>query len=244
MCLSSLTNRWNRKKWTIEHWLFKDGSLKADSVVFLHRLPRSFSRTSFQIWSHLRVSNPTHHPHHRLLEYELINLILCWVWGLTEVPRVRWWGGPGARPVCSVMFTEQSAVSMQQSKQQRLSTGVRFGLFKAKSAKWQMTALSVADTPLIMTIWVLIWKAKVRCVMKIFSPKTHRADSYYKHTAVRTVRHFHWEQLIPLIQVNFFTRNKILVKMIVMLTWMYTFAKILDCRTEESGAYWDMVLLL
>lgn len=153
-------------------------------------------------------SNPNSYsilqPNHRLLEYEHKNVILCWVWGLTEVLRVRWWGGPSARPVCSVMFTQQLTVSMQQGKQQRLSAGVRFGLFKAKSAKWQMTALSVADTPLIMTIWVLIWKAKVRFVIEIFSPKTHRADSYYKHTAVKTVRHFHWEQPISLIQVKFY----------------------------------------
>lgn len=199
MCLGASTKRRNRKKLTVEHRVAGDGYLKVDSVVFLHQLPQSFSRTSVPIWTHLLFSNPNHHLHHRLLEYELINLILCWVWGLTEVLRLRWWGGPGARPVCSVMFTEQSPVSMQQGKQQRLSAGVRFGLFKAKSAKWQMTALSVADTPLIMTIWVLIWKAKVRCAMEIFSPKTHRADSYYKHTAVRTVRRFHWEQPISLI---------------------------------------------
>lgn len=169
--LRASTNRQNRKNWTVEHWVAEDRSLKADSVVFLRQLPQSFSRMSVPIKSYLLSSDPNHHPHHRLLEYELINLILCWVWGLTEVLRVRMWGGPWARPVRSVMFTEQSAVSMQQGKQQRLSAGVRFGLFKAKSPKWQMTALSVADTPLIMTIWMLIWKVKVRCVMEIFSPK-------------------------------------------------------------------------
>lgn len=211
MCLRASSNRQNRKNWTVEHWVAEDSSLKADSVVFLHQLPQSFSRTSLPIWAHLLFSSPNHHPHHRLLEYELINLILCWVWGLTEVLRVRWWGGSGARPVCSVMFTEQSAVSMQQGKQQRLSTGVRFSLFKAKSAKWQMTALSVADTPLIMTIWVLIWKAKVRCVMEIFSPK---------HTELTVITNILlwglWDTFTessPFLWFRWnFTRNKILYK--------------------------------
>lgn len=204
MCLRASTNRRNRTKCPVEHWVAEDSSLKAESVVFLHQLPQTFSRTSLTIWIHLLFSSLNHRPHHRLLEYELINLILCWVWGLTEMLRMRWWGGPGARPVCSVMFTEQSAVSVQQGKQQRLSAGVRFGLFKAKSAKWQMTALSVADTPLIMTIWVLIWKAKVRCGLEIVFSKTHRADSYYKHSAVRTVRRFHRAQPVSPIQVKFY----------------------------------------